>query len=193
MDSPNKQKDVVSLETLDENSNDESNRNSLTSSPTNYYEDSTLADNDLTTYIDNSNYRYANAAATTAASSSSYGASNYRRANASSVASTMSSSTNRLSAGLFNTSSMNPTSNIFSFDSNNQDEFVEYDANKSCCIECGVFAYLIKCQGHCDMQLCESCCEKHWQLEINDLIKIKNNLENNVTELKKYLSDTIKF
>lgn len=185
----NKQKEIVSLETLDENSNDESNRNSLNSSPTN--EDSTLADNDLTSYIDSTNYRYSNintaASASAAAVSSSYNSANYRRANTSSVASSISSSANRVSAGLFNNNSLSQPSNIFSFDANNQEEFVEYDSNKSCCIECGVFAFLVKCQGHCDMQLCESCCEKHWQFEINELIKIKTHLENSVTELKKYL------
>jgi len=59
MDSSSKQKDIVSLETLDENSNDESIR----SSPTNFYEE-TLADNDLSSYMNNNNFRY---------SSSNYG------------------------------------------------------------------------------------------------------------------------
>jgi hypothetical protein len=181
MDSSSKQKDIVSLETLDENSNDESIR----SSPTNFYEE-TLADNDLSSYMNNNNFRY---------SSSNYGTNsttnnnipNLRRSTAS-VASSSVSSAKRLSGGVFMT---NLTPSIFSFDNlNNQEDFSDelLTSNKSCCIECGIFGYLTKCAAHCDKQLCESCCDKHWQLEINELIKIKTTLENSVADLRKYLS-----
>ena len=173
-----KPKEIVSLESLDETSNDESNRNSLASSPTNYYEDSTVADNDLSNYSvdNNNNFRYA-----TSLLNTNYGASSRRAASV--VSST--STNKRLPTGILG----NKAPSIFSFDNqNNQEEYSDdYNANKSCCIECGSFAFLVKCTAHCDMQICESCCEKHWQLEINDLIKIKTHLEDNVTELKKYL------
>ena len=110
MDSSSKQKDIVSLETLDENSNDESIR----SSPTNFYEE-TLADNDLSSFNNNNNnFRY---------SSSNYGTTNstnnnvpnLRRSTAS-VASSSVSSAKRLSGGVFMT---NLTPSIFSFDNLN--------------------------------------------------------------------------
>lgn len=60
-------------------------------------------------------------------------------------------------------------------------------STKSCCIECGAYAHLVKCMSHCDLHICENCQHKHWQMEINELIKFKTSLENNVDELRKYL------
>jgi hypothetical protein len=64
---------------------------------------------------------------------------------------------------------------------------------KSCCIECGAYAQLVKCMSHCDLHICENCQHKHWQIEINELIKYKTSLENNVDELKKYLGLILSF
>lgn len=179
-DSP-KARDIVSLETLDENSNDESNRNSLASSPTNYYTESVVNDNDLEGYVDTGNFRFAHTANAFAQSSA-----NKLRRGTASVTSSSSSSNRRFSGGILQSSNQTPS--IFSFDNqSNRGDYADELGNKSCCIECGCFAVLIKCAAHCDMMLCENCCEKHLQLEINELIKIKNHLENSVVDLKKYL------
>jgi hypothetical protein len=61
-------------------------------------------------------------------------------------------------------------------------------ADKSCCLECGQYSFLNKCTAHCDLMLCESCQQKHWQIELNELIRMKSLLEQNVADLKKYLS-----
>lgn len=56
---------------------------------------------------------------------------------------------------------------------------------KGCCLKCGSFAYLSK---YNDAQLCDNCTQKHWQDEINELIKYKTFLESSVRDLKRYLS-----
>ena len=60
--------------------------------------------------------------------------------------------------------------------------------SKMCCLECGSYTYLIKCNSHCELMLCEQCQQKHWQMEINELIKLKTDLENNVADLRVYLA-----
>jgi hypothetical protein len=36
--------------------------------------------------------------------------------------------------------------------------------------------------------VCEECQEKHWQMEINELLSMKTYMENSVADLKKYLA-----
>lgn len=74
-----------------------------------------------------------------------------------------------------------PVNNIFNDDANNFD-------NKSCCIECGAFAVLQKCKAHCNLDICENCKQKHWQTEMDELLKLKSHLETNVGDLRNYLS-----
>lgn len=76
----------------------------------------------------------------------------------------------------------------FSLDPNTvelNDDLAAANANKGCCLDCGCFAYLNKFN---DLQLCDGCYQKHWQNEVNELIKYKSYLENNVRDLKKYLA-----
>ena len=73
-----------------------------------------------------------------------------------------------------------PVNNIFNDDANNFD-------NKSCCIECGAFAVLQKCKAHCNLDICENCKQKHWQTEMDELLKLKSHLETNVGDLRNYL------
>jgi hypothetical protein len=61
-------------------------------------------------------------------------------------------------------------------------------SSKMRCLECGSYTYLIKCNSHCELMLCELCQQKHWQMEINELIKLKTDLENNVADLRNYLA-----
>lgn len=83
--------------------------------------------------------------------------------------------------------------NLNGYSLNGSDEYESYlninNNNKGCCIECGSYTFLIKCISHCDKQLCESCQQQHWQNEINDLLKLKTFLENNVNDLKRYLGN----
>ncbi len=60
--------------------------------------------------------------------------------------------------------------------------------NKTTCLECGAYTYMHKCKGHCNKDICEDCREKHWQVEVDDLLKMKGHLEIGVADLKNYLS-----
>ncbi len=62
------------------------------------------------------------------------------------------------------------------------------DLNQSCCLECGAYAMLQKCKAHCNLDICENCKQKHWQVEVDDLLKMKSHLENSIGELKNYLT-----
>lgn len=61
--------------------------------------------------------------------------------------------------------------------------------SKTTCLECGAYAYMHKCKGHCNKDICEDCREKHWQVEVDELLKMKNHLEGSVADLKNYLSN----
>ncbi len=61
------------------------------------------------------------------------------------------------------------------------------DYNKSCCLDCGIYSRLVKCNGHCNLDICENCKQKHWQTEMDELFKMKTHLENNMLDLKNYL------
>ena len=50
---------------------------------------------------------------------------------------------------------------------------------------------LQKCKNHCNLDICENCKQKHWQVEVDDLLKMKSHLENSITELKTYLGNTV--
>ncbi|CAF0870248.1 unnamed protein product [Brachionus calyciflorus] len=56
---------------------------------------------------------------------------------------------------------------------------------KGCCLDCGAYTYLIRFN---ELQLCENCYQNQWENEINELMKMKNFLENGVIDLKKYLA-----
>ena len=58
---------------------------------------------------------------------------------------------------------------------------------QSCCLECGAYAVLQKCKAHCNLDICDDCKQKHWQFEVDDLLKMKTHLEDNIIELKNYL------
>lgn len=60
------------------------------------------------------------------------------------------------------------------------------------CVECGSYcgSYSIRSRfgdGGNEI-ICETCLQKHWQDEVNELIKYKNSLEMGVRELRRYLS-----
>ena len=101
---------------------------------------------------------------------------------------------NRRQSNLFNGGSLfNNNSNFIIYDGGSVNQEAENNyreeefSGKSCCLECGMYTYLSKCNAHCDLQLCESCQQKHWQIELNELVKMKTYLESSVTDLKKYL------
>ena len=79
----------------------------------------------------------------------------------------------RQSGFSLNTSAIIPTGNDYT--------------SKSCCLECGGYARLRKCTPHCNLDLCENCRQKHWQIEVDELLKMKTHLENNVADLRNYL------
>lgn len=62
--------------------------------------------------------------------------------------------------------------------------FQEDPESKGCCLECGTYAYLIRFN---ELKVCEKCYEVQWENEINELMKMKNFLENGVGDMKKYL------
>jgi hypothetical protein len=55
------------------------------------------------------------------------------------------------------------------------------------CCECGEYRHMVQCLSHCNLVLCESCKSQHWQDEISDLMNMKVRLEDNVTNIRKYL------
>ena len=74
---------------------------------------------------------------------------------------------------------------IFGYDEPSQ----KFSSNsKKCCAECGSYTFVIRCASHCDRLVCEGCQEKHWQMEINELLNMKTFMENSVADLRKYLS-----
>lgn len=66
--------------------------------------------------------------------------------------------------------------------------FQEDPEFKGCCLECGTYAYLVRFN---DLKVCEKCYEIQWENEINELLKMKNFLENGVIDMKKYLGTLI--
>ena len=97
---------------------------------------------------------------------------------------------NRRQSSFLTGSSLLPNIILYDGGSSNQEYGVEGGedfSGKGCCLECGMFTFLSKCNAHCDLQLCESCQQKHWQIEINELIKMKTFLETSVGDLRKYL------
>ncbi|RMZ98920.1 hypothetical protein BpHYR1_053538 [Brachionus plicatilis] len=62
--------------------------------------------------------------------------------------------------------------------------FQEDPESKGCCLECGTYTFLIRFN---DLKVCEKCYEIQWENEINELLKMKNFLENGVSDMKKYL------
>lgn len=65
------------------------------------------------------------------------------------------------------------------------------DPSQSCCLECGAYGLLQKCKAHCNLEICEDCKQKHWQIEVDDLLKMKTHLENNIGDLKTYLGENL--
>lgn len=62
-----------------------------------------------------------------------------------------------------------------------------FNENQQVCLECGAYAVLQKCKAHCNLDICENCKQNHWQIEVDDLLKMKTHLENNIADLKGYL------
>lgn len=67
-------------------------------------------------------------------------------------------------------------------------------ADQQClCSECGSYcgSYVTRnkfCNGSAETEnICETCLQKRWQDEVNELIKYKTNLETDVCELRQYL------
>jgi hypothetical protein len=57
------------------------------------------------------------------------------------------------------------------------------------CCECGEYRHMVQCLSHCNLVLCEGCKSQHWQDEISDLMNMKVRLEDNVTNIRKYLGN----
>lgn len=76
------------------------------------------------------------------------------------------------------------------FDESLPSSNLQFNSNspKGCCNECGTYTFVVRCASHCDQKVCEQCQQKHWQMEINELLTMKTSIENSVADLKKYLA-----
>jgi hypothetical protein len=70
---------------------------------------------------------------------------------------------------------------------NNESQYYAGGSLNGFCSECGDYKHLVQCLSHCNIILCEACRNKHWFDEVDDLIKMKVNLEDNVASIRKYL------
>jgi hypothetical protein len=67
-----------------------------------------------------------------------------------------------------------------------EDLQIEVDEQSGRCHDCSRSTHLNKFG---DVDLCDNCTKKRWQIEVNELVKVKSYLENTAEEMKKYLSD----
>jgi hypothetical protein len=70
-----------------------------------------------------------------------------------------------------------------------EDLQLELEDQSGRCHDCSRQTFLNKFG---DVDLCEVCTQKRWQIEVNELIKVKSYLENTADEMKKYLGTFIK-
>jgi hypothetical protein len=67
-----------------------------------------------------------------------------------------------------------------------EDLQVEVDEQAGRCHDCSRSTHLNKFG---DVDLCDNCTQKRWQIEVNELVKVKSYIENTAEEMKKYLSN----